>query len=369
MKARFLFLLVALSSLLVAAFTMACGSSEPTLIPTQASATQRVLVIHSYSDLFTWTRDQNTGITEGLRRAGYTAGQQFQIETFFMDTRLTYTSPEQIKERASDALDMIQDFRPDIIFVTDDNALRDVAVAYNEEHPGATIPAVFSGINVDPSVYAPIQSLDRPGGPITGTLERVPYREVFKLGKRLFPGASKIVILADDSGSSRFVADTFQQDYPGPTENQPLEVLDYILIDTFEKWRKTVQDNQATADIIGILNYHQLRDSTGVIVTPAEVVEWMVENNQVPEMGLVADWAEDGILVSAGNSGHKVGIFAGMVGGSILDGEDPGSIPIVDPKEIDVAYNLERARTLGVTFPAAELDSADAVYNTLGGGN
>ena len=45
----------------------------------------------------------------------------------------------------------------------------------------------FSGINVAPSVYAPIQSLDAPGGPITGMLERIPYDEIFRLGKRLFP--------------------------------------------------------------------------------------------------------------------------------------------------------------------------------------
>jgi putative ABC transport system substrate-binding protein len=286
-----------------------------------------------------------------------------------MDTRLTYTSPEQIKQRAAEALGMIEDLGPDIIFVTDDNALRDVAVAYNEEHPEAAIPTVFSGINVDPSIYTPIQSLGRPREPITGALERVPYFAIFELGKRLFPAASRVVILGDNSGSSQSVANAFQQDYADSTVNAPLEVLDFVLLATFEEWKKTVLDYQDAADIIGILNYHQLTDENGAIVTPRQVVDWMVANNQLPELGLVAEWAEDGILVSAGNSGYKAGIYAGTLGGRILGGEDPGAIPIADPQEIDAAYNLERAKTLGVTFPPEELAAAAAVYDTLGGGN
>lgn len=369
MKPRFLFLLITLAGLLAAASTAACGASEPASSPAQASAAKRVLIVHSYSNLFPWTRDLNNGVIEGLRRTGYTTDQQYQLKTFFMDTRITYTSPEGVRQRAAEALEMIEDFRPDILFVTDDNALRDVAVSYAQQHPNATVSTVFSGINVDPSIYTPIQSLDRLGGPITGALERVPYYEAFQLGKRLFPAASKIVILGDASTSSRFVANTFRQDYPGSAENPPLEVLDFVLLKTFQEWKEKVLESQNTADIIGVLNYHQLRDENGAIVAPWDVVDWMAENNRLPELGLVAEWAEDGILMSAGNSGYKTGIYAGVLGENILSGQDPGAIPIVDPKEIDAAYNVQRARILGITFPPDELVAAAAVYHTMGGGD
>jgi ABC-type uncharacterized transport system substrate-binding protein len=169
---------------------------------------------------------------------------------------------------------------------------------------------VFSGINVDPSVYAPIQSLDAPGGPITGMLERIPYDEIFRLGKRLFPDASKIVILADGGSSSEFVASTFQQDYLD-SESQPLEVLDCLPLQTFAAWKEAILEYQDKADIIGILNYHQLKDENGEIVASRDVVDWMTKNNLLPELGLVSEWAEEGILVSAGNSGRKTGILAG----------------------------------------------------------
>ena len=338
-------------------------SPEPTS-PESESAT-RVLIVHSYSDVFQWTHELNEGIIEGLSRAGYTEGQEYKLETFFMDTRLTYTSPEQVSQRAAEALEMMKSFAPDILFVTDDNALKEVAVSYALENPGRSVPMVFSGINVDPSIYAPIQTLDAPGGPITGVLERIPYFEIFELGKRLFPDASKIVILADGGSSSNFVAGTFQEDYLD-SESQPLEVVDFILFQTFAAWKEAVLEYQDKADIIGILNYHQLTDEDGSIVASRDVVKWMTENNMLPELGLVSEWAEDGILVSAGNSGYKTGIYAGVLGGDILNGRDPGTVPIIDAKEIDAKYNLRRARMLGIDFPPGELVAAAEVFHTIG---
>ena len=344
---------------------VSCSSTGPASTP-EPTADTRVLIVHSYSNAFPWTARLNEGIIEGLRRMGYTDGQDYELQTFFMDTRVNYTSSEQVQERALEALRMMEGYSPHILFVTDDNALKEVAVSYAVQHPDTPVATVFSGVNVDPSVYSPIESLDRPGGPITGALERIPYAEAFQLGKRLFPDASNIVILADASGSSAFVANTFQQDYPGSAGGSPLEVLDFILLKTFDDWKAAVLEYQDKADIIGVLNYQQLIDRDGNVVAARDVVAWMLENNTLPELGLVSEWAEDGFLMSAGNSGYKTGIYAGVLGSRVLGGQDPGTIPIVDPKEMDVEYNLQRARMLNIEFPSTELVGAAKVFNSIG---
>lgn len=349
----------------VVLLAVSCGGNRPAPTP-ESTAGTRVLIVHSYSNAFPWTARLNDGIIEGLRRMDYTDGQDYQLRTFFMDTRVKYTSSEQVQERALEALRMMESYAPDILFVTDDNALKEVAVSYALQHPGTPVATVFSGVNVDPSVYSPIESLGRPGSPITGALERIPYTDAFRLGKRLFPDASKIVILGDASGSSAFVVHTFEQDYPGPTDDAPLEVLDFVLLETFDDWKAAILDYQDKADIIGVLNYQQLTDGRGNVVAAEDVVAWMLENNRLPELGLVSEWAEDGILVSAGNSGYKTGIYAGVVGGRILRGQDPGTIPIVDPGEMDVEYNLQRARMLNIEFPSTELVAAAEVFNSIG---
>ena len=138
-------------------------------------------------------------------------------------------------------------------------------------------------------------------------------------------------------------------------------------METFEEWKRAVVDYQGKADLIAVVNFHQLRDASGEIVPPAEVIDWMVAENKLPELGLVADWARDGILVAVGNSGLKTGAYVGGLGADILNGADPAAVPIVDPKQTDTNFNLARARSLGIEFQPSELDKADAVYDTIGG--
>lgn len=95
-----------------------------------------MLLVHSYSDVFQWTRELDDGILEGLDRAGFTEGRDYELQTFFIDTRITYTSPEQVSQRAAEALEIMRSFGPDILFITDDNVLREVVVSYALKNPG-----------------------------------------------------------------------------------------------------------------------------------------------------------------------------------------------------------------------------------------
>ena len=356
-----------LAALLVAlAVAVACGSSSSA--PTGASADEphRIFVVHSYSAEFSWTRDLHEGIIQGLAEKGRIGDRDYQLQTFEMDTRINFTSPQQIEQRAAEALEALRAFAPDILFVTDDVALEHVAVRYAEESPEAPLPTVFAGINVDPTVYAPIGSLDMPGGTITGALERIPHAAAFATARRLFPDVTRVVILADAGPGAEAVRTAFQRDNQA-VDARPFEVLDFLLLETFEEWKRAVVDYQDKADLIAVVNFHQLRDASGDIVPPAEVIDWMVAENKLPELGLVADWARDGILVAVGNSGLKTGAYVGALGADILDGADPATVPIVDPKQTDANFNLARARSLGIEFPPDELAAADAVFETIGG--
>ena len=205
-----------------------------------------------------------------------------------------------------------------------------------------------------------------PGGPITGALERIPYYEAFSLGKRIFPDASKIVILADSSPSSTFVVDAFRERYLDKIVDSPLQVIDYIQVETFQEWKEKVAEYQTKTDFIGILTYHQLRAENGKVVPAPEVAKWTVHNNKLPELGLLTFYAEDGFLAAAGISYYELGIYVGVIGGDILGGSEPAIIPIVDPKVVDISFNLERAEMLGIEIPATELAEATEVFHSVG---
>jgi len=197
-------------------------------------------------------------------------------------------------------------------------------------------------------------------------LERIPYYEAFSLGKRISPNASKIVLLADPSPSTTLVVNAFKERYLDKVTDSPLQVIDYIQVETFQEWKEKVTDYQTKADFIGILDYHQLRDEKGQVVPSSEVASWTVRNSKLPELGLIASYTKDGLLAVAGVSYYKTGIYVGVIGGEILGGSNPATIPIVDPRVVDIAFNLERAEMLGIKIPAKELVKATEVFHSIG---
>jgi ABC-type uncharacterized transport system substrate-binding protein len=325
-----------------------------------ANANKRILVIHSYDDGFRWTHEQQRGIVEGLRRSGLKQGVDYTMRVFYMDTRIDYTAPDQVQQRARLALQIIDSYDPDLVFVTDDTALQYVAVPHATGESKPDLPFIFSGINGDPTSFAPIQSLDKPGGPITGTLERIPFADALAAAKTMFPDTTRVALLADSSASSAAVV----QDFGTKTGSLPsgITVTGFDQIDTFEHWKQTIQEDQGKVDAIGVLNYHRLKDENGDIVPADEVARWTIENSHIPVFGLVSDWASDGLVMATGNSGYKTGSFVGIEGARVLDGADPGTMPIIDPGLIETSLNLDTARATGVTIPPAVLASAAAVF-------
>ena len=67
-----------------------------------------------------------------------------------------------------------------------------------------------------------------------------------------------------------------------------------------------------------------------------------------------------------GNSGLKTGTYAGEQGAEVLNGADPSTMPIVDPKRTNTNFNLGRAQILGIEFPPDEVAVADSVFETIG---
>ena len=104
----------------------------------------------------------------------------------------------------------------------------------------------------------------------------------------------------------------------------------------------------------------------GKVVPPPEVVKWTVNNSQLPELGFLGFHAEEGFLTAVGASGYRTGIYGGVIGGEVLKGAAPAEIAIIDPKVVDVSFNLEREKMLGLNIPSDELAKATEVFKSIG---
>ncbi len=327
-----------------------------------AEPSMKVLVVNSYHPGWALEEDLVTGIQEGLAREGFFAGEDYRLKVFWMDTKVNHTTPEAIKAQGAAALALIDEWMPDIVFVNNDNAVKYVAVAYAESNPESQLPFIFAGTNIDPSIYVPIGSLEHPAGMITGTLERLPFETAFAEAKKVLPNATRMLFLSDASPSSVDAKREFDVWYSLHGNDSTLQLVDFVQTNDFEEWKRIVESSQNSVDMMGFIGYQQIRDADGRLLPAVEVASWTTSNSDLPELDLIPTDARYGMLMGAGISYYKTGMYGGIVGGKVLKGASPDQFPIVDPKVVELTFNRLRADDLNVTVPVDSLVRADEVY-------
>ena len=120
-----------------------------------AKPSEKVLLIFSYHPDYVWVIEETRGAEGVLRDKGV------QIEKFYLDTKRK-TTPEWKKKVSEDAVRKIEQFKPDLVIVFDDNACELVAKKYI----GKSLPFVFCGMNGEPQAYG------FPAENIIGVIER-----------------------------------------------------------------------------------------------------------------------------------------------------------------------------------------------------
>jgi putative ABC transport system substrate-binding protein len=83
----------------------------------------------------------------------------------------------------------------------------------------------------------------------------------------------------------------------------------------------------------------------------------------LPTISLYRAFPEAGGLMSYGPSGHFVDTNRRIASkiGKILDGANPGDLPIERPAKFELVINLKTAKALGITIPQSLLLRADEV--------
>ena len=373
---RYLALGIGLAAILVAISFLFLFRESPTKVvfqrPVQegrkeAGDIRKILAIHSYHREWGWNQDTEKGIIEGLASKGFEKDKDYQLQSFYMDTKNTYILQGEVQMRADQAKDLINQYKPDLVFINDDNALTYVAVPWSITHESSTLPFVFAGINSDPTRFkSVIDSAEHPGHNITGALEVFPISQGMALMKRLIPGAKTAILIADSSESSNSIVEQIKKDsvnYP----NTGIKIKEIIQAKTFADWQKIIKDHQGNTDVLGIFSYHQLTGEDGKVVPAADVVQWTIKNNKIPEIGFLLFHAEDGFFAATGVSPYKTGMYVGETMADIFKGKNPGDIPIIDPKKIDIAFNSARAKALSIKIPIDILSLATKIYETIGG--
>ena len=294
----------------------------------------RVLVLHSYATDYSWVNDINKGILRRLDKYSY------NMRWHYMDTKRHPS--EHFKQRAgASALAMIDEWDPHIIIAVDDNAQKWVT-RHLIDHP--KIKIVFTGVNGTLEDYG-FQDAKN----VTGVLERLPF-EAFRTAFIDFLGdkGKKIVHISDNSTTSTMVKKELDK-----INWQPLDLVKSIKIDTFEEWKKEVNDVNDNADFLLITHYHTLKYSAEDqrMVPPIDVVKWTEENTNIPIVGSWGFFVEDGGSMAIAVSPFEQGEEAAQMAINLLAGEEIHNIPIKTGKLFMLYIREEGMKRRNISVP------------------
>ena len=155
-----------------------------------ANKPEHIFILHSYSQEYPWTSAQHKGFV-----SRYTAASKHQslISTEYLDSkRIAYNG-----EYATFFLTYLQskykNYQPEIIYVTDDNALSFALDHIDQIFPQAKV--IFSGVND----YSVINRLDKTRS--TGVFEKKEIAPNIELLRLIDPELSEILVVGDGSNT------------------------------------------------------------------------------------------------------------------------------------------------------------------------
>lgn len=319
------------------------GLAQGNPAPAAGSAGPRILHIMSFDAPWRWTDGQLAGFRQTL------AEPQAQWQVFQMDTK-RHSSEAARAERGRLARDLVAQWRPDLVYLSDDEAVAQVA----RPLAGTAVPIVFSGVNRSMADHG------LTGAPnITGVLEREHAAETLRLLQALVPGVRRLAVVSDRAPYWDTVIDRVRQRMD---ELPQLSLASVDRVDRFADFQRTVLGCSGRVDAILYLGVLTLTDGDGRTVPYQAVQRWAAEHSLLPDASFWIDRVHHGNLASVTVSELAQGRSAGLLARAILrEGRAPASLPVVPTTQGQPAISLARARQLGIQVSSSLLLSAEVV--------
>jgi ABC-type uncharacterized transport system substrate-binding protein len=265
---------------------------------------------------------------EGIQTVLKDTNVQFRI--FYLNSRLE-PSAEAIQEKVKTVLQLIEEWKPDVLLVSDDNAVKYVVEPHFRQGP---IPVVFCGVNWTAAPYG------LPTENVTGMVEVLPVRQGIETLRQTYPNLKKLIHLSRNTAGEQVNQDALLPIY----QELGLEP-EFARVDTFEQWKTWFKEANDYADVIYL-------PSVGGVEgwNEQEAAAFVSEHIRKPVLtcneaalkfallGMFAVWQEQGA-------------WSARAAVEILQGRKPAEIPTVTNQQVQPRLNAELAEKIGYQPP------------------
>ncbi len=214
-----------------------------------------------------------------------------------------------------------------------------------------TLPIVALDLEADPIAIGAAQSLNRPGGNVTGIFLDAPEiaGKWIQIIKEIVPRAQKVALLFDTH-----LDQTQLKSAEAIAGKIGLETL-RIGIDRPDEFRSAFQ--RAADEKVDALVVH----SSPVFVDQAAPIAELAREFRLPSIGLFPIYAKAGGLISYGPNNFELFKQAGGIAGKVLRGANPADFPIQRPIYLSFLINMQTAKLLQISIPPSLSALADEV--------
>lgn len=218
------------------------------------------------------------------------------------------------------------------------------------EIKGTSIPLVFGAVT-DPISAGLVNSMEKPGGNITGTSDKWPTAAQFNLLIQLVPGVKRIGVVYNP-GEANSEANMIEVEKVCKEKN--LELIKVSVSNTNEV-------EAAAQSLVGKIDaFYVSADNT--VITAMDAIVKVSEKNKIPLLPGVSSNVQQGGFGTLGPDYFDVGVEAAKIADRILKGEKPGDIPVATAQKFEYFFNKKSAEATNVVIPDSLLKKASKVY-------
>ncbi|MFH0734629.1 MAG: ABC transporter substrate-binding protein [bacterium] len=215
---------------------------------------------------------------------------------------------------------------------------------------GKEIPLVFGAVT-DPVSAGLVNSLEKPGGNITGTSDNWPTDAQFDLLLKLVPKVKRIGVVYNPGESN---SEANIKVVEKVCTNKNFNLIKVPVSNTSEVY-------SAALSLVGKIDaFYISADNT--VISAMDAIIKVSEKNKIPLLPGVSSNVEQGGFGTLGPDYFDIGVQSAKIVDRIIKGEKPLNIPVASATKFEYFFNLKSAKNTNIIIPDSLLKKAIKVY-------
>lgn len=273
------------------------------------------------------------GFIAALQDAGYKEGENLKID--YQNAQNDMNTNVTIAQKfAADKVDLV-------LAISTPSA-QAIAQATSD------IPIVFTAVT-DPLGAKLVQSLEKPGGNVTGVSDTHPdaIKKTMEVIKEFFPEAVNVGIIYNNGEQNAVVNVENAKQAMEPLGLKPVEVT----------VANSSEVKQAADSLVGRVDVIYIpKDNT--VVSALDAVLMVANDKDIPMFVGETDSVKAGGFAAYGFEYYDLGYTTGKMALEILGGKSPSEIPVQFPEKLDLMINTKTAAEQNITITDAMKSNA-----------